>query len=68
MIGKACKRVKILEGGKLDKALVVCADGFSSKALAAIVQAGGTVTKSTSSVAAVLSQTHPEASGGYQLD
>lgn len=68
LVGKACKRVKILEGGKLDKALVVCADGFSSKALAAIVQAGGTVTKSTSSVAAVLSQTHPEASGGYQLD
>jgi signal peptidase len=68
LIGKACKRVKILEGGKLDKALIVCADGFSEKACAAIVQAGGTVTKSTSSVAAVLSQTHPEASGGDQLD
>ncbi len=62
LIDKACKRIKILESGSLDKALIVYADGFSSKAKAKIAQAGGKIIK--------LSVDHnlSERSGGGRVD
>ncbi len=64
LISKSCKRVKILEKGVLDKALYVQADGFSSKALAAITQAGGKAIKVNKSFVASATEKHSGRSGG----
>ena len=63
LIGRSCKRVKVLENGSLNKALTVYADGFSPKAILKITQAGGTIVKHPGSPHKV----HHEHSGGDQV-
>ena len=41
LISKDCKRVKILADGSVDKALVIKADGFASRAVEMITEVGG---------------------------
>ncbi|MCD8205650.1 MAG: uL15 family ribosomal protein [Clostridia bacterium] len=45
LIDKKCTRVKILSGGKIDKALTVKADDFSLDAIKMILLVGGKVIK-----------------------
>ena len=43
LIGRGCKRIKIIENGNLDKALTVHVDSCSKKAREAILKAGGCI-------------------------
>ena len=43
LIGRGCKRIKIIENGNLDKALTVHVDSCSKKAREAILKAGGSI-------------------------
>lgn len=43
LIGSGCKRVKVIETGKLDKALTLHVDSCSKKAREAILKAGGSI-------------------------